>query len=168
MVNEQPTGPPVEPDDATLLTAIARVWQQVDPPPVDLADGVLAAIAAEDLEFELLTLVETNGALAGVRHAAPEEGPDTGAWMLEYEGPDVHIYVRLTKIEDRTRLDGWVVPVKRLTVQLRADGQDEPLVSEIDDFGRFEFPSAPAGLSRLTFIDDARGSKPRVTPPFWI
>jgi hypothetical protein len=168
MVKEQPTGPPATPDDATLLTAIAEVWQRMDPPPVDLVDGVLAAIAAEDLEFELLTLVETNGAMAGVRHSAPEEGPDTGAWMLEYEGPDVRIYVRLTKIEDRTRLDGWVVPVKPLQVQLRADGRDEALESEVDEFGRFEFPSAGPGLSRLTFVDDARGAKPRVTPPFWI
>ena len=172
MVKEQPTGPPTEPSDAALLTAIAEVWQQVDPPPADLVNGVLAAIAAEDLEFELLTLVETDGALAGVRHAAPEEsaetGADSGAWMLEYEGPDVRIYVRLTRIEDRTRLDGWVVPVKPLTVQLRADGRDEPLVSELDEFGRFEFASARPGLSRLTFVDGTRGSKPRVTPPFWI
>jgi hypothetical protein len=168
MVKEQPTGPPATPDDATLLTAIAEVWQQLDPPPVDLVDGVLAAIAAEDLEFELLTLVETNGALAGVRHSAPEDGPDTGAWMLEYEGPDVRIYLRLTRIEDRTRLDGWVVPVKPLTVQLRTDDQDAVLESEVDEFGRFEFPSAGPGLSRLTFVDGTRGAKPRVTPPFWI
>lgn len=168
MVKEQPTGPPAQPDDATLLTAIARVWQQVDPPPVDLVDGVLAAIAAEDLEYELLTLVETDGALAGVRHATPEDGADAGAWMLEYEGPDVHIYVRLTRIEDRTRLDGWVVPVKPLTVELSTEGRDEPVGGEIDEFGRFEFPSAASGLSRLTFIDATSGAKPRVTPPFWI
>ena len=31
------------PDDA-LLEAVARVWEQVDPPPVDLADGVLATV----------------------------------------------------------------------------------------------------------------------------
>lgn len=168
MVDEQRTGGAAgQADDTALLTAIARVWQQMDPPPVDLADGVLAAIAAEDLEYELLTLVETNGALAGVRHSAPEES-DAGAWMLEYEGPDVRIYVRLTKIGDRTRLDGWVVPVRPLTVQLRADGQDESLVSEVDEFGRFEFATAQPGLSRLTFIDDAPGSRPRVTPPFWI
>ena len=168
MVDEQRTGRPAgEPDDATLLTAIARVWQQADPPPVDLVDGVLAAIAAEDLEFELLTLVETNGALAGVRHAAPEEREDGGAWMLEYEGPDVRIYVRLTRIEDRTRLDGWVVPVRPLTVQLRTEGQEEPFESEVDEFGRFEFPSAQPGLSRLTFVD-TRHTRPRVTPPFWI
>ena len=103
------------------------------------------AIAAEDLEFELLTLVETNGALAGVRHAAPEERDDAGAWMLEYEGPDVRVYVRLTRIEDRTRLDGWVVPVKPLTVQLRADGNDAVQESDIDEFGRFEFASVRAG-----------------------
>ena len=169
MVGEQRTGGSSGvPDDTALLTAIAQVWQQMDPPPDDLVDGVLAAIAAEDLEFELLTLVETNGALAGVRHAAPEERDDTGAWMLEYEGPDVRVYVRLTRIEDRTRLDGWVVPVKPLTVQLRADGNDAVQQSDIDEFGRFEFPSVEPGLSRLTFIDPASGSKPRVTPPFWI
>ncbi len=60
----------IGPDDAALLAAIARLWQQVDPPPVDLADGVLARIAAEDLEFDLLTLVESEDALAGVRSAA--------------------------------------------------------------------------------------------------
>ena len=158
-----------QPDDVALLAAVSRIWAQMDPPPEGLAEGALARIAAEDLEFELLTLVENAGdALAGVRHAAPEEGPETGAWMLEYEGPDVRIYVRLTKIEDRTRLDGWVVPVKPLSVQLRADGQADALESEIDEFGRFEFPSVAAGLSRLTFVDPSRGSKPRVTPPFWI
>ena len=165
---DQRTGEPGQPDDTTLLTAVAEVWRLADPPPVDLAEGVLARIAAEDLEFDLLTLVSTDGALAGVRHAAPEEGDTAGSWMLEYEGPDLRIYVRLTRIEDRTRLDGWVVPVRSLTVQLRADGQDEPQESEIDEFGRFEFPSVASGLSRLTFVDPARGSKPRVTPPFWI
>lgn len=168
MVGEQRSGGPSgPPDDTALLTAIAQVWQQVDPPPDDLVDGVLAAIAAEDLEFELLTLVESD-ALAGVRHAAPEERDDTGAWMLEYEGPDVRVYVRLTRIEDRTRLDGWVVPVKPLEVQLRGEGQDEVQQSDIDEFGRFEFPTAPEGLSRLTFTDPAGDSRPRVTPPFWI
>ena len=168
MAENTHSGAPAEPDDAALLAGVARMWELADPPPVGLADGVIARIAAEDLEFDLLVLVSTDDAPAGVRHAAPEERDDAGAWMLEYEGPDVRIYVRLTKIEDRTRLDGWVVPVKPLSVQLRADGQDAPQESEIDEFGRFEFPSVTAGLSRLTFVDPARGSKPRVTPPFWI
>jgi hypothetical protein len=163
------TGLTEQPDDVALLAAVSRLWAQVDPPPEGLAEGALARIAVEDLEFELLTLVENAGdALAGVRHAAPEGGPETGAWMLEYEGPDLRIYVRLTRIEDRTRLDGWVVPVKPLIVQLRADGGDDELESEVDEYGRFEFPTTTPGLSRLTFVDATRGAKPRVTPPFWI
>jgi hypothetical protein len=157
-----------QPDDVTLLAAVSRLWAQVDPPPEGLAEGALARIAVEDLEIELLTLVETNGAMTGVRHAAPEEGPETGAWMLEYEGPDLRIYVRLTRIEDRTRLDGWVVPVTPLVVQLRADGGDDELESEVDEYGRFEFPTTTPGLSRLTFVDATSGARPRVTPPFWI
>lgn len=155
--------------DAALLAAVGRVWQQVDPPPGDLADGVLARIAAEDLEFDLLTLVATDGELAGVRHAAPEELDETGAWMLEYEGPDVRVYVRLNRIEDRTRVDGWVVPVRPLLVRLSTEEHDEPQEVEVDEFGRFEFPSANPGLSRLTFLDTSDGgARPRVTPPFWI
>jgi hypothetical protein len=155
-----------EPSDAALLAAVARLWEQVDPPPADLADGALARIAAEDLEFELLTLVESE-ALAGVRHAAPE--PDeSGTWQLEYEGPNVRIYVRLTRIEDRTRLDGWVVPARSMTVRLQVDGSEDVLESTVDEHGRFEFATAGDGLSRLTFVDDIPGSKPRVTPPFWI
>lgn len=167
--NAPPTG---QPDDATLLAAVGRLWQTVDPPPGDLADGVLARIAVEDLEFELLTLVETPGELAGVRHAAPERTDDAGAWMLEYQGPDVRVYVRLTQIEDRTRVDGWVVPTRPMRVLLgSADSApgEETLESEVDEHGRFEFAEAPAGLTRLTFVDVPRGAtRPRVTPPFWI
>ena len=76
---------------------------------------MLAAIAAEDLEFELLTLVEGADALAGVRHAAPEDVEETGSWSLEYEGPDFHVYVRLSRVEGRHRLDGWVVPARPVT-----------------------------------------------------
>jgi len=162
-------GASAESDDVALLAAVARVWELVDPPPDGLADGTIARIAAEDLEFDLLVLVSTDGALAGVRHAAPEQRDDPGAWMLEYEGSDVRIYVRLNRIEDRTRLDGWVVPVRALTVQLSTEGRDETIESAVDEFGRFEFASASPGLSRLTFLDESDGTaRPRATPPFWI
>jgi hypothetical protein len=162
-----------QPDDVALLAAVSRIWAQMDPPPEGLAEGALARIAAEDLEFELLTLVETSDdALAGVRHAAPERGDEAGTWSLEYEGGDLQVHVRLTRIEDHTRVDGWVVPAQAITVRLSAEGSTEPLQVEADEFGRFEFSSVPTGLTRLTFIDvDAdpdRVARPRVTPPFWI
>jgi hypothetical protein len=174
------------PDDLALLAAVSTLWQQLDPPPDGLAEGALARIAAEDLEFELLTLVESpDDALAGVRHAAPEDGAESGAWSLEYEGGDLQVHVRLTRIEGHTRLDGWVVPARPITVRLSADGSDEPLEVQADEFGRFEFSAAPGGLSRLTLLDtgdpdadpdtdtdhdtdDRAPARPRVTPPFWI
>jgi len=162
----------IGPEDAELIAAIGRAWQQADPPPVDLADGVLARVAAEDLEFDLLTLVESEDALAGVRSGSDVTEADreaTGAWSLEYVGPDLHVYVRLTRIEQRTRLDGWVVPARPLTVRLRTEEQDSTLDTAVDKFGRFELTEVPAGLARLTFFDEPRtASRPRVTPPFWI
>ncbi len=164
---------PAGPDDATLLAAVARLWQQADPPPVDLAAGVLARIAAEDLEFDLLTLVDSSGALAGVRsaaEAAPETGSEeSGSWQLEYAGTDFTIYLRMTRIEHRTRVDGWVVPARRLTVRLLTQGSEEPLQTLVEDFGRFEFAEAPSGLARIVVLDETNeADRPRITPPFWI
>jgi hypothetical protein len=171
MSNQDSEGP-IGPDDGALLAAIGRLWQQVDPPPDDLADGVLARIAAEDLEFDLLVLVESEDALAGVRSApetSDEAADDTGSWSLEYAGSDFNVYLRLSRIEDRTRLDGWVVPARPLTVRVLAEDRSVVQETPVDEFGRFEFAATPSGLARLTFIDETPAAdRPRITPPFWI
>jgi hypothetical protein len=151
--------------DEDLLAATARVWELMDPPPADLADGVLARLAAEDLELELLTLVESEG-LAGVRHGG-EEPEETGSWSLEYAGPDFRAYLRLTRVEDQTRLDGWVVPARAMTVELRPE-HGVPQRVALDEFGRFDFVDVATGAHRLGFLNDATGSRLRLTPPFWI
>ena len=160
-----------EPDDVALLEAVSRLWQRADPPPDGLAEGALARIAAEDLEFDLLTLVESDAALAGVRSTAfsLEDVDEVGAWSMEYVGPEFRVYVRLTRFEDRTRLDGWVVPARPLTVRLRSEGQTIPQKAPVDEHGRFEFARASQGLCRLSFVDEPRTTaRPSVTPPFWI
>jgi hypothetical protein len=172
---------PRGPSDDELLAAIGGLWHQVDPPPADLVDGVLARIAAEDLEFDLLTLVESEETLAGVRSAGdpttdptadPADGPaggEEGSWSLEYTHSDFRLYLRLARIEDRTRLDGWVVPSRPLTVRLLAEATDAPQETTVDEFGRFELPAAPSGLARLLFLDEPpTADRPRITPPFWI
>jgi hypothetical protein len=151
------------PDDE-LLAATARVWELIDPPPGDLAEGVLARLGAEDLELELLTLVESDG-LAGVRHGTDED--ETGSWSLEYAGPDLRAYLRVTRVEDDTRLDGWVVPARPMTVELRPESGLPQRVA-LDEFGRFAFSQASAGTNRLGFLDDSPGARLRLTPPFWI
>lgn len=156
--------------DADLLVAIARTWQQLDPPPGDLADGVLARIAVEDLEADLLTLVEGQDALAGVRSTSVAGRDEVGAWSLEYAGPDLRAVVRLTRVDGRTRLDGWVVPARPLTVRLATE-PPRTVVQQTtaDEHGRFAFTDAAPGASRMTFLDETRPSaRPQVTPPFWI
>ena len=106
-MNNETTGAPRSDDE--LLDAVAKLWERLDPPPDDLADGVLARLAAQDLEYELLTLVESDEALAGVRSATMLRAPDeTGTWSLEYLGPGFRVQLRISRRGRQARLDGWV------------------------------------------------------------
>jgi hypothetical protein len=155
-------------DDAELLEAVAGLWRQLDPPPLDLAHGVLARLAAEDLELELLTLVESTDALAGVRSAdTVEDSEELTSTSLEYAGPDLRIYLRLSRFDDGTRLDGWVVPARPMTVTLRTEQGGRELRTTVDENGRFEFTRAAPGAVRLMFAGDApTNARPLATPPF--
>jgi hypothetical protein len=155
-------------DDDALLEAVARLWQQLDPPPPDLAHGVLARIAAEDLELELLTLVESSAAVAGVRSSdTVEDADELTSTSLEYVGPDLHVYVHLSKFDDGTRLDGWVVPARALTVTLSDEQGSTEQQTSVDQHGRFAFARAASGVVRLTFTEEPT-ARPRATPPFHV
>jgi hypothetical protein len=161
------TGAPRSDDE--LLEEVAKMWQRLDPPPGDLADGVLARLAAQDLEYELLTLVESDEALAGVRTATMLRAPDeTGTWSLEYLGPGFRVQLRISRRGRQARLDGWVSPPQPMTVMLSSVlRKGGVLEAQVSDSGRFEFPVAPAGACRMTFVTES-GGRPQATPPFWI
>lgn len=159
---------PISDDD--ILDAVAALWENLDPPPDDLAEGVLARLDANDLDAELLTLVEFDKELAGVRSTTMLRAPDeVGTWSLEYLGPGFRVQVRISRSQRDARLDGWVVPAQPMTVYLTSMGSksstDETRVGES---GRFEFPVTPTGACRLTFVSDPSSTRPLVTPPFWI
>ncbi len=159
---------PISDDD--ILDAVAALWEDLDPPPDDLAEGVLARLDANDLDAELLTLVEFDKELAGVRSTTMLRAPDeVGTWSLEYLGPGFRVQVRISRSQRDARLDGWVVPAQPMTVYLTSMGSksttDETRVGES---GRFEFPVTPTGACRLTFVSDPSSTRPLVTPPFWI
>jgi hypothetical protein len=165
MMNET-TGAPRSDDD--LLEEVARLWHKMDPPPADLADGVIARLAAQDLEYELLTLVETDE-LTGVRTATLQRAPDeTGTWSLEYLGSGFRVQLRISRRGRQARLDGWVSPPQPMTVMLSSVlRKGGVLEAQVSDSGRFEFPVAPAGACRMTFVTET-GGRPQATPPFWI
>ena len=161
------TGAPQSDDE--LLDAVAKLWERLDPPPADLADGVLARLAVQDLEYELLTLVDGTDALAGVRSATMMRAPDeTGTWSLEYLGPGFRVQLRISRRGRQARLDGWVSPPQPMTVMLSSVlRKGGVLEAQVSDSGRFEFPVAPAGACRMTFVTES-GGRPQATPPFWI
>ena len=162
--------PEETPADTELLDAIAELWDTLDPPPEDLAEGVLARIETNDLDAELLTLVEWDKELSGVRSVTMLRAPDeVGTWSLEYLGPGFRVQVRISRSARQARLDGWVVPARPMTVFLTSMGRNSTSEeTRVSDTGRFEFPVTPTGACRLTFVSDPSSTRPLVTPPFWI
>lgn len=155
--------------DESLLDAVADLYDVLDPPPEDLAEGVLARLEVENLDAELLTLIEFDKELAGVRSVTMLRAPnEVGTWSLEYLGPGFRVQVRISRNHRQARLDGWVVPAQPMTVHLTSMGRngssDE---TQVGASGRFEFAATPTGACRLTFMPES-GGRPLVTPPFWI
>ena len=162
------------PTDAQLMDAIRDLWEAADPPPPDLADGVLAALAAADLEleYELMTLIETNGLprVRGTQHTTTD-----GPWTLEYSSDTCHLLVRVSTVDGVRRIDGWVVPAVPMSVALAPAGAGGDVVAQearVDGNGRFEFAAPGTGQARLSFTPDVTGDadapRPFATPPFLI
>jgi hypothetical protein len=169
-------GVPENLGDDALMREIRRLWEVLDPPPGDLADGVLATLGAMDLdfEFEVLTLVEARDSLAGTRSLTSQLA-EVGQWSLEFAGPDFRVLLRVSNVNDRRRIDGWVLPRLRMRIQVANASAGRPSYDgvELDPHGRFEITNVSPGLSRLWFLPDAEESTddarlPITTPPFWI
>jgi hypothetical protein len=166
--------------DETLLEAVAELYAALDPAPDDLADGVLARLAVQDLEteFELFTLVQTVDTRAGTRQVRDPGEPETSASVaLEFAGSTYRVLVRVSDTADgQRRLDGWVVPALPMRIFLGPQGDALAHTRQsayADREGRFEFPSQMRGEVRLWLLPQgARGdgldAPPFVTPPFLV
>lgn len=137
-------------NDVGLLAALRGMWQRRDPVPVGLVESVLARIAGFDLdvEYEMLTLVESTERLAGVRGSAE-------ARNLTFASQAATVMLRVSELPGgRRRLDGWVSPPAVLSVVLTCAGVQ--LQTSSDANGRFELADVPAGTADLSL----RGPEP--------
>jgi hypothetical protein len=163
--------------DDQLLDAVALLYADLDPAPPDLADGVLARLAVEDLEheYELLTLVDRVDHAAGTRGVLAS---DAATVALEFAGTTYRVLVRISTTDGRRRLDGWVVPAVPLRAYLgpQGDALHHTLThslqsADADADGRFEFPDPVTGQVRLWLLPRTEAGQdtpaaPFVTPPF--
>ena len=157
--------------DDDLLHAITGLYDRLDPAPADLADGVLARLAVQDLEteFELFTLVQSVDTTVGTRQGA--DGPETSPSVaLEFAGATYRVLVRISDNDDGARrLDGWVVPALPMRVFLGPQGDALAHTRQsayADRDGRFEFPASMRGEVRLWLLPQAAGDDGVVVPPF--
>lgn len=170
------------PSDEQLLQAVRELYDQIDPPPADLADGVLARIGVEDLEleYELLSLVDSSGitgAVRGdVRGAATDAGTDESV-TLEFAGGSYRVLLRVDTVDARRRVDGWVVPAVPMRVSLVPDPDEGGPVAghdtSPDENGRFEFHGVERGRFRVWLhpepaADGGSTLHPFATLPFLI
>lgn len=162
--------------DEGLLQAVAELYAELDPAPVDLADGVLARLAVQDLEteFALFTLVQSVDTTAGTRH---DETETTASVALEFAGSTYRVLVRISDTDaGGRRLDGWVVPALPMRAFLGPQGDALAHTRQsayADREGRFEFPAPVRGEVRLWLLPQlGRGNRgaapPFVTPPFLV
>ncbi len=107
---------------------------------------------------------------AVINHRGPALVPiadEVGTWSLEYLGPGFHVQLRIARRNRQARVDGWMSPAQPIKVFLSSLlRQPVVLEAQVSDTGRFEFPIAPSGACRMSFVTD-RG-RPPATPPFWI
>ena len=91
----------MSPDDDQLLDAIADLYAELDPAPDDLAEGVLARLAVEDLEteYELLTLVERVDDASGTRDRRGAAPATHASVALEFAGSSYRVLVRISTVD---------------------------------------------------------------------
>ncbi|HEY0637595.1 MAG TPA: hypothetical protein VGD67_08100 [Pseudonocardiaceae bacterium] len=148
--------PPV--DDQELAAAVRTALDRADPVPIGLDDRVRFAIDLRDAESELAGLTEAPAAAARATELTR---------TITFESASLTITVTLTPLGDGGhRLDGWLLPGGRLTVELRLPAERWRVTS--DDTGRFSVDRVPAGRLRLAVLsvgDDQPLTRTVITPP---
>lgn len=155
-MNQTPPRVP-EPDEAdlALLGELRRMWEAADPPPPQLVDRMIAAVAAEDvdLEYELLGLVERSLELQGTRGTVAD--PGAAVARLEFSNDTVTVILMVgPSRHGHRRVDGWVVPIVPMSVRLANESGAEQVADEVLG-GRFSFVDVGPGLVRLWLTPEA-------------
>lgn len=145
-----------------LLGIVRDVWERQDPVPDHLVPAMQAAtaVAAADLDVELMELVEESTELVGAR--------GTTSYTLRFVHGDTDLLLRVAVDGDRSRVDGWVVPPEPMTVRALPGEDPQDWSSVVTDTGRFELTDLPLGLLRLRLEPHDTARPAFATPTFEI
>jgi hypothetical protein len=144
-------------EDDAMMTEVARLVNELDPPPVGLVERAQFAIAIDDIDsidIELARWADTRP-LAGVRGGMPG--------TITFFVGDLTVMVNVTRTGERQRIDGWLVPAGEHGVEVRvADhGSTE---TTADEGGRFVLTEVPRGTTQILVRMKADRPRTVVTP----
>jgi len=141
--------------DDELMSEVARLVDELDPPPPGLVERAQFAVAIDalhDVDLEVARWKERT--LAGVRG---------GAGNLTFFVDDLTVMVNVTRTGERQRIDGWLVPAGAHGVEVRV--VDHPTATTTaDECGRFVLTEVPRGVTQLLVRMHADQSRTVVTP----
>ncbi|GIF22101.1 hypothetical protein BJ973_002427 [Actinoplanes tereljensis] len=139
---------PLDDLDRDILRRIGRY----DPPPADLDERVLFALALTDLEDEVARLAE---------EVAPAARAGEQARTITFDAASRTVMITVLERPDGlVRLDGWLAPGAALSVELRLPSPAPPRTVTADETGRFVLDEVPHGLAQLVIH-----GTPRVVTP---
>ena len=150
---------PLDRDDQAVLDRLVAVHMLLDPPPADLDERVLFAIALEDVDVEVARLSEDLLVGSGARGSER-----TRTITFDAESRAVMITI-VDRADGLVRLDGWLAPSAALRVELRLPEPAPPRIVTSDVAGRFAFDGVPHGLAQLLVHPPEGGAEPRVVTP---
>lgn len=144
------------PSDEELLADLDRFLDEMDPPPAGLVERVQFAIDLENLDVEVARW-ESMDALVGVRSSG-DQGTST------FTVSDLTVMINFTKVGQKNRIDGWLVPAGEYSVEVRVaeHGSSE---TTADEGGRFVLDNVPCGTTQiLVHLGDLASRRTVVTP----
>jgi len=143
-------------DDA-LIAEVARLVEELDPPPPGLVERAQFAVAIDDIrniEVEVAQWAD-NRELAGVRGGLPG--------TITFFVGDLTVMVNVTRMGERQRIDGWLVPAGAHGVEVRVADHGTTSTTA-DEGGRFVLTEVPRGTTQLLVRMDTEQSRTVVTP----
>lgn len=143
--------------DDELMTQVARLVNEFDPPPPGLVERAQFAVSIEDLdevEFEVARWADSHQ-LAGVRGGMPG--------TITFFVGDLTVMVNVTRTGERQRIDGWLVPAGAHGVEVRVADHGSATTTA-DEGGRFVLTEVPRGTTQLLVRMHAEQSRTVVTP----
>lgn len=144
-------------EDDEMMTMVARLVNELDPPPPGLVERTQFAIAIDSVEaidFEIARLAD-NRPLAGVRGGVPG--------TITFFVGDLTVMVNVTRTGERQRIDGWLVPAGEHAVEVRVADHGSSKTTA-DEGGRFVLTEVPRGTTQILVRMKADQPRTVVTP----